>query len=59
MALLFDEKAKSVGKFFSKGENMLRQYDDVEIKIIYLNNSDIVTASGDNYEDDPWGDLEY
>ena len=38
---------------------MLRQYDDVEIKIIYLNNSDIVTASGDNYEDDPWGDLEY
>ena len=38
---------------------MLRQYDDVEIKIIYLNNSDIVTASGDNYEDDPWGDFEY
>ncbi len=38
---------------------MLRQYDDVEIKVIYLNNSDIVTVSGDNYEDDPWGDFEY
>lgn len=38
---------------------MLKQYDGVEIKIVYLNNVDIVTASGDNYEDDPWGDFEY
>ena len=38
---------------------MLRRYDDVEIKIIYLKDSDIIAASGDNYEDDPWGDFEY
>ena len=33
---------------------MLKQYDGVEINVIYLNASDVVTASGDNYEDDPW-----
>ena len=38
---------------------MLKRYENVEIKIVYLNNADIVTASGDNYEDDPWGDFEY
>ena len=38
---------------------MLKQYDGVAIKIIYLNNLDIVTASGDNYEEDPWSDFEY
>ena len=38
---------------------MLKKYDDIEIEIIYLNNVDIVTASGDNYEDDPWGGFEY
>ena len=38
---------------------MLKQYNDVGIEIVYLNNSDILTASGDNYEDDPWGDIEY
>ena len=38
---------------------MLRQYDDVEIEITYLNNLDIVTESGDNYENDPWGGFEY
>ena len=37
---------------------MLKQYDGIEIEILFLNNSDIVTASGDNYEDDPWGGLE-
>ena len=38
---------------------MLRQYDDVKIEIIYLRDLDIVTTSGDNYVDDPWGDCEY
>ena len=38
---------------------MLKQYDDVEMKIIDFNNLDVVTASGDNYEDDPWGVFEY
>ena len=37
---------------------MLKQYDGVEINVIYLNVSDVVTASGDNYEDDPWVGLE-
>lgn len=37
---------------------MLRRYDDVEIKLIYLDNVDVVTGSGDNYEDDPWGGVE-
>ena len=38
---------------------MLKQYDVVEIKIVYLNSADIVTASGDNYENDPWGNFAY
>ncbi len=38
---------------------MLKRYEEVEVKIVYLNNVDIVTASGDNYEDDPWGDFDY
>ena len=54
-----DEKIKNAGKFFSREGNMLKQYNQLEIKIIYLNNLDIVTESGDNYEDDPWGDLEF
>jgi len=38
---------------------MRKQYDEVEIKVINLNSTDVITASGDNYEDDPWGDFEY
>ena len=38
---------------------MLKKYDCLEREIVYLDNADIVTASGDNYEDDPWGDFEY
>ena len=38
---------------------MRKQYDDVEIKVINLNRTDVITASGDNYEDDPWVDFEY
>ena len=38
---------------------MLKQYDGVEIEIIRLNSSDIVTASGDGYEEDPWIGFEY
>ena len=37
---------------------MLKQYDGVAIEIKRLNSSDIVTVSGDGYEEDPWGDLE-
>ena len=38
---------------------MQKQYYGVEIEILYLNNLDIVTTSGDNYEEDPWGEVEY
>ena len=38
---------------------MRKQYDGVEIKVITLNSVDVITASGDNYEDDPWVDFEY
>ena len=38
---------------------MLKQYEDVKIIVTYLNCVDIVTASGDNFEDDPWGNFEY
>lgn len=38
---------------------MRKPYDEVEIKVINLNSADVITASGDNYEDDPWGDFEY
>ena len=38
---------------------MLKVYDAVEIEVVYFNDLDIVTASGDNYTDDPWDDFEY
>ena len=38
---------------------MQKQYEDIVIKVIMLNSADIVTASGDNFEDDPWVDFEY
>lgn len=33
---------------------MLKRYDGIEMEIVYLNHLDIVTASGDRYEEDPW-----
>ena len=39
---------------------MQKQYDDVEIQVIYLCSADILTESGDNFQNDPWGsDFEY
>ena len=38
---------------------MQNKYNEVEIKVIYLPYQDVVTASGDNFEDDPWSDFEY
>ena len=38
---------------------MRRQYDELDIKIITLNMEDVITASGDNFEDDPWYGVEY
>ena len=38
---------------------MRKQYDELEIKVINLNMEDVITASGDNFEDDPWGAFEY
>ena len=45
---------------FQKEENgMQNEYKEVEIKVISFTCEDVLTASGDNYEDDPWGDFEY
>ena len=45
---------------FQKGEKRMRkQYDELDIKIICLNAVDVVTASGDNFQDDPWYGVEY
>ncbi len=39
---------------------MRKEYDSIEIKVIYLCATDILTESGDNFEDDPWGsDFDY
>ena len=38
---------------------MLKQYEGIEIKIIYLGNADVITASGDNFENDPWDNVDY
>ena len=35
-----------------------REYESPRLELI-LAEEDILTASGDNYEDDPWGDFEY
>ena len=36
----------------------LKRYELLELELVLLE-EDIVTASGDNYEDDPWGDFDY
>jgi hypothetical protein len=38
---------------------MRKQYEDVVIKVMIFNSADVVTASGDNFEDDPWSTFEY
>ena len=38
---------------------MRKQYDELEIEIINLNKIDVITASGDNWEQDPWENFEY
>ena len=35
-----------------------RDYESPHLELISVN-EDIITASGDNYENDPWGDFEY
>ena len=38
---------------------MAKQYSQLEIAVIYLDYLDVVTTSGDNYENDPWGNFEF
>ena len=38
---------------------MQNEYKEVEIKVISFTCEDVLTASGDNFEDDPWVDFEY
>ena len=35
-----------------------KRYESLELELVLLE-EDIVTTSGDNYEDDPWGEFEY
>ena len=36
----------------------LKRYESLELELVLLE-EDIVTISGDNYEDDPWGEFDY
>ena len=38
---------------------MKKLYDELEIEIINLSILDVITASGDNFEEDPWSAFEY
>ena len=38
---------------------MRKQYDELEMKVIIFNMEDVITASGDNFEQDPWVNFEY
>ena len=34
---------------------MAKQYEQLELEILFYS-TDVITASGDGYEEDPWGD---
>ncbi len=38
---------------------MRKQYNELEMEIINLNMTDVITESGDNWEQDPWENFEY
>ena len=38
---------------------MQNKYEEVEIKVISFGREDVLTESGDNYENDPWGGFDY
>ena len=38
---------------------MRKQYDELEMRVIIFNMEDVITASGDNFEEDPWDNFEY
>ena len=38
---------------------MQKKYEEVEVKVSSFVCDDVLTASGDNYEDDPWGEFDY
>ena len=35
---------------------MEKQYEQLKLEIVFFYDEDIITASGDGYEEDPWGD---
>ena len=35
---------------------MSKQYEDLKLKICFGYEQDVITASGDGYEEDPWGE---
>ena len=38
---------------------MRKQYDELEMSVIIFYMEDVITASGDNFEEDPWENFEY
>ena len=35
---------------------MEKTYEQLKLEIYYFSNDDVITASGDGYEDDPWAE---
>ena len=35
---------------------MGKQYEQLELEILFFCDEDVITASGDGYEEDPWGE---
>ena len=35
---------------------MEKQYEQLKLEILFFCDVDVLTASGDGYEEDPWGD---
>lgn len=38
---------------------MRKEYDGLELRVIIINMEDVITASGDNFIEDPWDNFEY
>ena len=38
---------------------MEKNYEQLKLEIYFFSNDDVITASGDNYEEDPWSGIDY
>ena len=58
MALCKKSKVEQVN-FFKRRKRMRKEYDGLEFSVIIFNMEDVITASGDNFIEDPWDNFEY